>query len=109
MTFMYGDSLIFHTVLLKSGRSPVNTQQASISPAPAPAQESEVDDGSWSSLAAITFTYQWQLDGIDIIGATQKTILVLVGMVGKALRCVVKATNTFGFSLSITASLIVSI
>lgn len=106
---MYSDPLIYHTVLLKSGRVPENTQQASISPAPAPAQESEVDEGSWSSVTAITFTYQWQLDGIDIIGATLKTIIVLVGMVGKALRCVVKATNAFGFSISITASLVVSI
>lgn len=88
---------------------PVNTQQASISPPPQAGNESEVDEGQWESSTSITFSYQWQLDGVDIIGATLKTILVLVGMVGQALRCIVTATNQYGSSVSITAAVVVVI
>lgn len=91
------------------GEAPSNTQQSSLAPAPTSGNESEVDDGQWAGSPTISFTYQWQLDGIDIIGATSKTILVLVGMIGKALRCVVKATNSFGFAVSITVALVVTI
>lgn len=93
---------------LFTGSEPVNTQQASFAPAPQQGQESTVDEGEWQSSSSITFSYQWQLDGVDIVGATSKTIIVLLTMVGKSLRCVVKATNAFGFSVSITAGLIVS-
>lgn len=91
-----------------TGSAPVNTQQASFAPEPQQGQESTVDEGEWQSGSSISFSYQWQLDGVDIVGATSKTILVLLTMVGKALRCVVKATNQFGFSISITAALIVA-
>lgn len=92
-----------------SGSAPTNTSQASFAPAPQPGQESEVNEGTWTGDAPITYTYQWQLDGVDIVGATAKTLLVLVGMVGQALRCVVRATNQFGFALSITAAIIVTV
>ena len=67
--------------------APVNTQQASFQPQP-PTQGEEV-----------------QLDGVDIVGATAKSLLILIGMVGGSLRCVVKAINSIGFTLSITASI----
>lgn len=107
---MFGDAP--HSAIFKAGiagSAPINTQQPSFSPDPQPAQESEVDDGQWNSVSVISFTYQWQLNGVDILGATAKAILVLVGMVGGALRCVVRATNAIGFTLSITASIVVSV
>ena len=88
---------------------PTNTTQSSFAPEPAAGNESEVDNGEWESSSPIAFSYQWQLDGIDIVGATLKTILVLVGMVGQALRCIVRATNQYGFAVSITAALVVTI
>lgn len=92
-----------------SGEAPANTAQPSLAPAPTVGNESEVDEGTWTGSPTITFTYQWQLDGIDIIGATAKTILVIAGMVGQALRCVVRATNSFGFSIAFTAAVIVTV
>lgn len=92
-----------------SGEAPANTAQPSFAPAPTAGNESEVDEGAWTGSPTITFTYQWQLDGIDIIGATAKTILVIAGMVGQALRCVVRATNSFGFSVAFTAAVIVTV
>lgn len=107
---MFGDAP--HSAIFKAGiagSAPINNGPATFSPEPKPAQESEVDDGQWTSISVINFTYQWQLNGVDILGATAKAILVLVGMVGGALRCVVKATNAIGFTLSITASIVVSV
>lgn len=91
-----------------NGNAPENTQQASISQ-PASGSESEVDEGEWSGTPVISFEYQWQLDGVDIIGATSKTILVLAGMVGSLLRCIVKGVNSFGFATSITVALVVTL
>lgn len=88
--------------------SPVNTQQASFSPnPPSSGDEVEADNGSWDSSAPITYEYQWQLDEVDIPLATNKTFLVLVGMVGQSLRCIVKATNRYGFTLSITTAVVI--
>ena len=89
--------------------APTNTAQPSFTPTPSNGNESEVDDGEWSSSAPTTFEYQWQLDGVDIIGATFKTILVLVGMVGKTLRCAVKCINRYGFTVAFTVGIVVSI
>ena len=92
-----------------TGSAPENTVQPSISPAPSAGNESTVDDGSWSGSSPITYTYQWQLGGVDIVGATAKTILVLAGMVGQALRCVVRATNSFGFAVAFTVAVVVTV
>lgn len=89
--------------------APTNTAQPLFTPPPSNGNESEVDDGEWDSSAPTTFEYQWQLDGVDIIGATFKTILVLVGMIGKTLRCAVKCINRYGFTVAFTVGIVVSI
>lgn len=91
-----------------TGEAPTNTQQASFAPNPPESgSEAEANEGQWSSSEPITYTYQWQLDGVDVAGATSKSLLILVGMVGQSLRCVVRATNKYGFNVSITASVAV--
>ena len=89
-----------------NGVAPTNTTQPSFT---RNGNESEVDDGEWDSSAPTTFEYQWQLDGVDIVGATFKTILVLVGMAGKTLRCAVKCINRYGFTVAFTVGIVVSI
>lgn len=89
---------------------PVNTSSASIVPSePTVGEEVEADEGSWDSSESVTFSYQWQLDGIDIVGATSKVLLILVGMVGQALRCVVRCTNSAGFAISITTAVVITL
>ena len=87
--------------------APVNISQASFTPQP-PSNGDTVtaDEGDWNSESPITYEYQWQLDDVDIVGATSKTLLILVGMVGQSLKCVVKATNSIGFSISTTVSVV---
>lgn len=86
---------------------PVNTLEPFIEGAPESLQEVTVNDGLWRSYTVKSFTYQWQLDGVDIVGATAKTLLILVGMIGKSLRCVVKCTNSKGFRLKATVAIVI--
>lgn len=87
---------------------PVNTDAPTINQATV-GEESTVDNGTWTSTQPVTYSYQWQLDGVDIIGQTASTILVLVGMLGSLLRCVVKATNVYGFTISYTVAIEVTV
>lgn len=87
--------------------APVNISQASFTPqSPSNGDTVTADEGDWNSESPITYEYQWQLDDVDIVGATSKTLLILVGMVGQSLKCVVKATNSIGFSISTTVSVV---
>lgn len=52
--------------------------------------------GSASGSAAITYTYQWTLDGANIGGATASSYTPVFDDATKALRCIVTATNDYG-------------
>lgn len=85
--------------------APVNTQQASFSPSPASSGDTvTADEGEWTSETPIDYTYQWQLAGANIVGATLNTLLILPAMIGSSLRCVVTATNSVGSATSTTTS-----
>jgi hypothetical protein len=45
---------------------------------------------------APTISYQWETDGVAIGGATSRTFTARLADIGKALSCVVTATNTEG-------------
>lgn len=93
----------------ETNEAPTNTTQPTVSGSSVPTEEAETDNGTWESSTEITFTYQWQLDGVDIIGATSRTILLLLAWVGQTLRCVVKATNSFGFTLAVSTAIVVTL
>ena len=76
---------------------PVNLVQPSFAE-PQQNQTTTVNNGSWSGSQPMSFEYQWQLDGVDIVGETSNSILYLLSMVGKVLTCIVKAVNEFGSS-----------
>ena len=54
-----------------------------------------VDDGEWAG-APTSFSYQWKLDGVAIVGETNSTYLVVAADAGKALSVEVTATNATG-------------
>ena len=66
-----------------------------------------VSNGTVRSRSPETYTYQWQLNGVDVAGQTSKTILLLVGMIGSSLRCVVTATNRFGVTVRASVAIVV--
>ena len=86
---------------------PQNLVQPQISGGTNPAEEAETSDGEWSSATELSFTYQWQANGVDIPGANGKRLLLLVGMLGQSITCIVRATNRFGFKLAVTAAIVV--
>lgn len=89
---------------------PVNTSSARIVPDElSVGAEAQVDEGTWDSSESVTFSYQWQLGGVDIIGATSKSLLILAGMVGQALRCIVRCSNSAGFAISITTAVVITL
>lgn len=54
--------------------------------------------GAWSGSPAPTFTYQWQLNSVNISGATTDSYTPVIGDTGGSIRCVVTATNIVGSS-----------
>lgn len=79
------------------GDAPLNKQSANIAQSNAEEGESvSARKGRWVSDDSITYSYQWQLNGTDIDGATSGSILTDESMVGGTLTCVVTATNEYG-------------
>jgi hypothetical protein len=55
----------------------------------------ETSNGTWSNNPT-NYTYQWQQNGVDIVGATTTNHTVVSSDVGAAIQCVVSATNAAG-------------
>lgn len=52
-----------------------------------------VTTGTWTGVPAITYTYQWQRNAVDISGAISSTYRLVSADTGTAISCVVTATN----------------
>ena len=61
-----------------------------------------VTDGIWTGTPAPTFTYQWKKNGIDIIGETGTTYIVLPADSGQQITCLVTGTNIVGSASAIS-------
>lgn len=55
-------------------------------------------NGTWTSPTTVTYTYRWRRDKIEITGATSSTYTLVSADVGKLVDCLVKATNSYGFT-----------
>lgn len=55
-----------------------------------------IDNGTWAGTMPITFSYQWQRNGIDIVGETASTYICVLADLGSNISCVVTATNIAG-------------
>ncbi len=78
--------------------APTNTVAPVASGTGTVGQVLSVTDGTWTGTPVISFTYQWQRDGVDIGGATANTYLLVTADGGKSVRCVVTGTNGVGSS-----------
>lgn len=62
-----------------------------------PGSTLSTDDGTWSGSTPMTFGYQWMVNGVNVIGATDNTYDVPdTANVGDEVLCVVTATNAIG-------------
>lgn len=55
-----------------------------------------IDNGTWTGTLPITFTYQWQRNGIEIVGQTNSTYTTEMADLGFDITCIVTATNIVG-------------
>jgi hypothetical protein len=76
---------------------PANTLAPVTSPTTAlyPGAVVSTTNGTWASVP-MSYSYQWQGDGVNISGATSSTYTLTAADIGKAIRCVVTATNVAG-------------
>lgn len=62
-----------------------------------------INNGTWIGTLPITYTYQWQRNGIDIIGQTNDMYGTQLADIGQQISCLVTATNIVG-SISATSN-----
>lgn len=72
-------------------QAPVNTVAPSVSGTPEIRAVLTADPGQWNT-EGLTFGYQWQSDGVDIIGATKSTFTPTAALAGRTLTVVVTAS-----------------
>ncbi len=76
-------------------QKPANTAAPTITGTAAAGQALACSQGSWSGDGTLTFTYQWQRDGVSIPGATDGSYTVRSDDAGHALSCAVTATSPY--------------
>jgi hypothetical protein len=63
------------------------------------------DIGTWTGTMPITYTFQWQRNGIDIVGETASEYTTVLADSGQIITCVVTATNIVGSASAISNSI----
>lgn len=102
------DRMTFSATFKRAGATTTDTATAPINGVlPAVSGEAQVGQvltvwpGVWAPFG--TFTYQWKLDGVNIVGATGETYTPVVGDIGKAVSVAVTCTNTGGTATATSA------
>jgi hypothetical protein len=67
---------------------------------------SVIYNGTWTGEMPITYSYQWQRNGIAIVGETAITYTIVNADLGQIINCLVTATNTAGSSSAISSGVI---
>ncbi|HWF36193.1 MAG TPA: hypothetical protein VG295_12520 [Solirubrobacteraceae bacterium] len=94
---------ISYDSLVAPNDPPSNTALPVLSLSPTDSQTLSCSQGTWTSAAPITYTYQWLRDGSAITGATDSTYTVATADLGHLLACQVTA-NTDDGSASATSA-----
>jgi hypothetical protein len=78
---------------------PVNTSQPVISGSASVGSTLTLDSpGSWNGVPTPTYQYQWQKNGVSILGAINTSYTIAPADLGLAMTCQVTATNSSGSS-----------
>jgi hypothetical protein len=77
------------------GNPPVNTVAPVASGTVSLGQTLSVTTGTWTN-SPLTYNYQWQRNGVDILGAAASSYVVVNADLGATIRCSVTAWNNDG-------------
>jgi hypothetical protein len=84
--------------------APVNLIAPVVSGIASSGQTLNCSPGVWSGFPTPTYTYQWQADGLDIVGATSPSLLLTDDEIGALITCDVSATNSEGGPILATSN-----
>jgi len=65
-----------------------------------------IDNGIWTGTMPMTFTYQWQRNGIAIVGETAISYTIVLADIGQIINCLVTANNIVGSSSAISTGVV---
>ena len=78
------------------GIPPSNTVAPVISGSSAIGSTLSSTTGTWAGDPVITYSYQWKRAGVNIVGETNSTYVLVAADYNQAITCEVTATNAFG-------------
>lgn len=95
-----GDPVTVVTTPVTIEQAPINTVAPVVDGVP---QNGEIlsvtSDGTWTGTATITFTYQWTINGVDVVGATADEWEATGVVPGDLVLCAVTGVNSRGSSM----------
>jgi hypothetical protein len=83
--------------------APSNTAAPTVGGTAQVGQTLTASNGAWSGSTPITYTYQWQLEGTNIAGATNSTYTLVAADLEHTLDVLVTATNGVGAQTATSA------
>jgi hypothetical protein len=86
---------------------PVNTSPPVISGKNDVGELFTVNDGTWTGIMPITYSYQWKRNGTNIIGEINSTYTTVLADSGQTISCEVTATNITGSNSAISNSALI--
>lgn len=100
---------ITNTIMSKTvnggGTPPSNTVAPVISGSSVIGSTLTSTTGTWIGTPVITYAYQWKRAGVNIIGATNSTYVLVSADYNQAITCEVTATNAFGSASALSNSI----
>jgi hypothetical protein len=99
------ETISFDT-LVAPNNPPSNTAGPAISGSPNVGHALTCSEGTWTSAAPITYTYQWERDGSPVAAATGSTYAVSTADAGRSLTCQVTANTDDGYALATSAPVV---
>jgi|PlaIllAssembly_1097288.scaffolds.fasta_scaffold124808_4 hypothetical protein len=79
-----------------TGSAPANVAPPSLIGTPQVGTGTLCSNGTWTGDPTPTYSYQWEIDGAQIAGATLQSFTPPAGSAGKTLTCMETARNQHG-------------